>query len=424
MIRFCWALFILCLSLLAAHFVRQEKRVLILAPSKYEESVAERFAYKYYFYYLPELSAAHYSLPDIVNQVCSFAREHQIDAILCKEDYAGAALAAICAKELGLVAPDPTSILTCSHKYYARCAQKRSVPEACPAFSLGVHLPFPCFVKPIKSSFSRYAQVVNSRDDEITMPPASYFDFFDQLIAYATPFPHSEERKLCEGLLEGIQLTWEGYVYKGEVSTIGIVDSIMYPGTFSFQRFQYPSSLPQDIQRRIEAVATTFLTHVGLDNTVCNIELMYDPQKDLVSIIEINPRIAMQFCDLYEKVDGTNSYEIALAIATGAKPEMKKNEGAFRVAASFVLRHFEDAVVTKVPSKEEIAVVKSHFPEAIVMADYRPGQKLSSSVQDGVSFRYGVIHLGGQDEDDLFARYEECTKALTFTLEPINANLR
>ena len=39
-----------------------------------------------------------------------------------------------------------------------------------------------------------------------------------------------------------------------------------------------------------------------------NIEMMYDAATDRIGIIEINPRMASQFADLYEKVDGTNSY--------------------------------------------------------------------------------------------------------------------
>ena len=142
---------------------------------------------------------------------------------------------------------------------------------------------------------------------------------------------------------------------------------------------------------------------------------MYDAHRDRISIIEINPRMALQFCDLYEKVDGTNSYEVALAIATGSKPKMQKNAGKFRVAASFVLRHFEDRLVLQVPQDEEIAKIKFRFPDAIIIVDYSPGQKLSDCIQDGTSFRYGLIHLGGKDEEDLFQRYEECKNALTFS---------
>ena len=45
-----------------------------------------------------------------------------------------------------------------------------------------------------------------------------------------------------EELLAGDEVTLEGYVSGESVTTIGVTDSIKYPGTFSFQRFEYPST--------------------------------------------------------------------------------------------------------------------------------------------------------------------------------------
>ena len=189
--RFLSLLFILCLLALLS-FVRSEKRVLIIGPTKHEQTIAERFPYKCYFYPLPYFLDTHHNLSDITDQICTYARQHQIDGMISSDDYAGAPLVSICSEKLGLIGPKPLSVLTCQHKYYSRIAQEASVPEATPAYALGPTLPFPCFIKPIKSSFSRYAQQVNSKD-EIKMPQPCFFDFFDQLIAHATPFAHEEE---------------------------------------------------------------------------------------------------------------------------------------------------------------------------------------------------------------------------------------
>jgi hypothetical protein len=45
---------------------------------------------------------------------------------------------------------------------------------------------------------------------------------------------------LCEDLVGGEQFTVDGFVYGNEVTILGIVDSIMYPGTMSFASFEYP----------------------------------------------------------------------------------------------------------------------------------------------------------------------------------------
>ena len=55
---------------------------------------------------------------------------------------------------------------------------------------------------------------------------------------------------MAEELLSGEEVTLEGYVHGGRVTTIGVTDSVKYPGTFSFERFEYPSALPRGAARR------------------------------------------------------------------------------------------------------------------------------------------------------------------------------
>jgi hypothetical protein len=49
---------------------------------------------------------------------------------------------------------------------------------------------------------------------------------------------------ICEEIVPGRQVTANGFARAGQVTMLGTVDSVMYPGTDQFQRFQYPSSLP------------------------------------------------------------------------------------------------------------------------------------------------------------------------------------
>ena len=58
---------------------------------------------------------------------------------------------------------------------------------------------------------------------------------------------------VCEEILHGRQVTANGYARDGRVTMLGTVDSVMYPGTDQFQRFQYPSSLPADLLARVDA---------------------------------------------------------------------------------------------------------------------------------------------------------------------------
>jgi biotin carboxylase len=137
----------------------------------------------------------------------------------------------------------------------------------------------------------------------------------------------------------------------------------MFPGTICFERFDYPSQLSSSIQQRMESIAKEFIRGIQLDNSLFNIEFMYNPDKDEVHIIEVNPRMSSQFADLYEKVDGINLYQILLDIGLGAQPKAKKKQGKYPVASSFVLRSFENKHVLKAPSEEELSRICQLFPD-------------------------------------------------------------
>ena len=98
---------------------------------------------------------------------------------------------------------------------------------------------------------------------------------------------------------------------------MGVVDSIMFPNTIAFQRFEYPSSVPAPVQDRMADLARKVMPAFGFDNGQFNIELIYNPEANTVHIVEINPRMSSQFADLFEKVDGTNSYSVLLDLAFG-----------------------------------------------------------------------------------------------------------
>jgi biotin carboxylase len=170
-------------------------------------------------------------------------------------------------------------------------------------------------------------------------------------------------RLIAEGLLNGAQVTVEGYAYGGEVHILGVVDSIFFPDSLAFSRFDYPSALPDAVQERMADIAKRLMQGLGFDNGMFNVEMMYDAGEDRIAIIEINPRMASQFADLYEKVDGTNSYEVLLDLGLGVRPSPKRGQGKYRFAASCVLRAFEDGVVAALPCEEKLAEIERAYPD-------------------------------------------------------------
>ena len=89
------------------------------------------------------------------------------------------------------------------------------------------------------------------------------------------------------------------------------------------------------------------------------------------------------------------------------------------VAASFVLRRFENGVVTHVPKPEDLERFARRFPEAFVEILVKEGEKLSDELQDDYSFRYALVDLCAKDREALLEEFDEAKPLLPFAFEPI-----
>ncbi len=359
-----------------------------------------------------------------------------IDGVLSSSDYPGATIAAAIGTGLGLPGPRPERVLGASHKYYSRLAQRTAVPEAVPGFALldprrpdaPAPLPLPFFAKPVKGAFSVLARRIQDAEElrAFLRSPAvrefghDYLAIFNRLLAAYTSLEIDGHWFLAEELLRGDLVTLEGYVCDGSVRIVGIVDSTLHPNG-SFARFDYPSRLPPAVQQRMAEIARRAVEALGLERCLFNIELMYDAPKQRVWIVEVNPRICGQFADLYQKVDGTNTYEIALELCTGGRPRVEPGRGAYAAAASFPLRVFEPQSVLAAPRDADVRAAEALFPETLVWSECAPGEELADFDvdEDGASHRYAVINLGGADRGELEQRCATVRGRLGFRLQPL-----
>jgi len=358
----------------------------------------------------------------------------RVDGVLSSSDYPGATVAAAIARRLGLPGAPPERVIGASHKYYSRLAQQRVAPEAVPSFALvdPAHpeapppLPFPFFLKPVKGAFSVLARRIDDREAlaAFLASPAvreftsEYMGIFNRLVAALSPFEVDGRFFLAEELLTGDLVTVEGFVCDGAVEILGIVDSGLDPRTRSFVRFDYPSALPAGVQQHMADVARRVVLESGLERTLFNLEMTWDSAAGRASIVEVNPRICGQFADLYQKVDGTSGYELALALATGGTPRIQRGAGPYAAAASFPLRVFEPMSVRAAPDAERIARAEALFPHTLVWSECEAGDALADFDvdEDGASHRYAVVNLGGASRDDLDARLTEVRAALAYDL--------
>lgn len=370
---------------------------------------------------------------DLIESTIELNSKVKLDGVTCAVAFPGMNVASACiAQKLGLPGPSPLAILTCEHKYYSRLAQQQFVPEATAAFQL-IHpddhgaidsIEFPKFVKPVKSILSSGAYAVRSQEElrrAICRDglPVGFLKPFNDLISKYSNFEYNADYFLVEELLEGWQVSLEGFVFNGEVTIMGIVDSLMFPGTISFKRFQYPSCLSEAVQSRMRDIAVRYLCGIKYDNWAFNFEMMYNPVTERIHIIEINARLASQFWDMFEKVDGSNPYDAILKIALGERPEFKHGLGEFPVAGSCVLRTFEDRLVKSVPGALELERLVSTYPDAKVEILAQVGKHLSDQIQDAGSFRYGLVNIGADSYEHLESKFEECSAMLPFEFEHV-----
>lgn len=361
-----------------------------------------------------------------IEAIVARARQLDIAAVLSTDDYPGSAVAAAVARQLGLPGSRLDAVLKLQHKPHARRLQHAAAPEVVPRFralaSAG-DWPFgySCFVKPVKSFFSIGAQHVEGlaqMPDAIaraTLPQPFFQPLIDLFERYADDVDFGKERVIGEDLLHGRQATIEGYVFDDEVTIFGVIDSSMYPSTSVFRRFEYPSRLPAPVQQRMADAARAVTRASRLDHGMFNVEFMADVEQDTLHIVEVNPRMASQFADLHEKVDGFNPYVQLIEMSLGRRPPAPPvQRGPHAAAISEPLRRFSDARVLRVPKPYDVDVVLRRHPGARVEVLAREGGWLSRELQDGHSFRYGVISAGGEDRADALRAIEDCRARLPF----------
>lgn len=376
----------------------------------------------------------------IVNQ--SKSGKLPIHGVASSSDYPGSLVAASIASELKLPGCPMEAIFYCSHKYYSRVIQQKFMPEICPSFTIVAptskrvdEIPYPFFLKPVKSVMSVLACHIDSEQELVKRLEqhstqthlTQYVRAFNQLLRHYCPSMDLDgSYMLAESLMSGYQVTVEGFICDRKVIIIGIVDSIMHPGTISFKRFDYPSHLPQYVQDRMGDICTQFVQYIGMNNTFFNVEMFYCSEAPIgqdIKIIEINPRMCGQFADLYESVDGTNTYETLVSLAAGDKPQWTPRRGIYKVAASFPLRMFKDARIVYIPGVDKFQNIMQKWQHVTIARSFcnKIGQRLSElGHYDGVSYKYGVVNMAGHSLKTMLEEFQTINEELGFKFEFID----
>ena len=362
------------------------------------------------------------------------ARVQGARAVVSNHEQFGALCAALVAERMRWPGTPVEAVLACQHKLYAREVLERVAPEANVRFrrleaaydaDIPEGLDYPSFVKPVKAAFSVLAREIHSRQALFEHTRFSRQELwvirhlvepFEKVVRSRLPEAGTAHSLMLEECLRGRQYCLDGYCFDGDVRRLGIVDAVMYPGTDAFMRWDYPSHLPERLQRQAEAIAARFLRAIGFDHGFFNMEIVVDEQSGQLKVIEFNPRMAAQFSDLYARVDGMNLHAMALALSHGIDPAtLPTRAPTAACASSFVYRTFDPTAVVPMPTASQQRALDAAFPDGLLLQF----PKLSSQIQRDFkwlgSYRYGILHLGGRDPADLRRRCEHASSLLGWT---------
>ena len=376
-----------------------------------------------------------YPMEEIMAEARRTLREAPaVDAIIGHWDFPTTSMLPILRREWGLTTPTLESVLYCEHKYWNRLASQQAVPECTPPFQ-GVdpfdpdplstlELDYPFWLKP-SVAFSSYLGFRIDNEKQFTEAVATireniglFAEPFDYVVKQARnpealPGTGSGATCVAEGIIQGELCTLEGYIYEGEVVVYAILDSLRGSNQVSFLSYQYPSKLPLGVQARMEAAAERLLSHIGLDWTPFNMEFFWDKEADKIWLLEVNPRISKSHCSIFRMVTGASHHEVAIDISLGRRPSFPRAEGSFPIAAKFMPRVYGDAVVTRVPSEDELAAIRRIYPELTIQLHVEEGMRLADlKGQDSYSFEIADMFLGGDDEQQLHEKFREIMRNL------------
>ena len=372
-----------------------------------------------------------FDLLAFVEKLAAKYRRVGLDGIVSNNEQFGALAASLLAERLGLPGLNTLTVVTAQHKFHARERLKATLPGLHPEYRVfpysvksadEIPMAFPFFVKPVKATYSVLARRVDDFGQlkrHLTFKPWESFIIkrlvrpFNDVLEARTDFRIDAHHLIGESLLEGWQVSVEGFVQDGRTFILGIVDAIFYPGTAAFLRWDYPSRLSPPMQARVHAVVKSIVEALGYDHGFFNVELVIGDQ-DEIKLLEINPRMASQFSDLLEKVDGLNLHRIALVVSHGSRPDVAPRKGKYRCASSFVFRKFDGTPLLHPPSLEKLAWLAAFDPDAHLMLYIKRGRSLAREMKWLGSHRYAVLNMGGSSQEEMMEKYRTVKRHFEF----------
>ncbi|GAB3006617.1 ATP-grasp domain-containing protein [Amycolatopsis acidiphila] len=365
----------------------------------------------------------------------------EIDAIVGYWDFPVTSMVPVLCRRYGLPSPNLEGVIKAEHKYWSRLEQAKVIDNY-PKFALvdldgeaepPAGMNFPMWLKPVKSFSSELAYQAKN-EQEFAEAVAKIRDGigrvgkpFQYVLDHAPELDMPPEVAdagalacLAEESLTGEQAATEGFVYDGEVTVNGVLDSINYPDSSSFLRHQLPSQLPEPVVRKMVDVSKKVIERLGLDNSTFSIEFFARPDTGEVNVLEINARHSQSHAEMFEYVDGVPNHHCMVQLGLGKRPEMPHGQGKYKIGSKWYHRRFTDGIVRRLPTEAEIDQLQREIPGVTVDLVPAEGQRLSEmDAQDSYSYELAFVYVGADSEEEMKEKYQRTIDALHFEFDEV-----
>ncbi len=335
-----------------------------------------------------------------------------------------AVFAAIIAEQTGKRFASVQAVTNCQNKYISRRIQRRCVSEHTPSFSLALDylrdpskLDSPFFIKPVRGNISFATHIVQHKNDlhyhvgreslQIARNNQYFLDALSINNKYLDPLNVMTcNNFLCEELVQGNQITVDGFVAEGEVQIFGITGAVFRQECGSFSHHKFPCSFRPDLHQRIQEAISRLIPELGLNNSFFNVEMRLDEERGTFSILEVNSRIAFQFAKTIESVRGYDPLHLLCEVALGQSPSFSPTtEKTFSYCYNFELHSFTDKWILKTPTQSDLNELQIRFPEIHVRNLVHEHSMLSDYKHNPESYRYCILDIPGDSEEEIMDKY-------------------
>ncbi len=329
------------------------------------------------------------------------------------------------------------SMINCQNKYISRRIQKDHLSEYTPKFWLDSNflrefpMEPPFFVKPVRANVSYLSQWTHSYNElrelikDYTVELAQYNQYFLDAI-FVTSHMENQlnletcNKFLCEEIMEGTQVTVNGYVYGGEPYNYGIVKAAFHDDGISFSHHEFPYDISPQLEEKINQISSELVRALGLNNTFYNVELRVDEETEKIYIVEVNSRAAFQFAKMIESVTGINMIEWLCDLSVGKEPREiseERKKQTYKYCYNFELRKFSDHEIVRTPMATNLEGLNRQYPEVAIKNLVYANTKLSDYKQNPNSFRYSILDVPGNSREEIMKKYEIIVDNLGYEFE-------